>query len=114
MIKNKSTKKILCKEKKILTTIFQKAIGLMFHKKIKDIGYIFVFEEPRKIDLHMFFVFFPIDVLFLSKEKKVIETKENFRPFTFYYSNNKAYYVIELPNKKIKKTRTKIGDKVSF
>jgi len=69
----------------------------MFHKKITDTAYVFIFNKPRRIDLHMFFVFYPIDVLFLDEKKKIVEIKENFRPFTFYYPNKKASYVIELP-----------------
>ncbi|MCM2325343.1 MAG: DUF192 domain-containing protein [Candidatus Woesearchaeota archaeon] len=103
---------ILCRKKKILTSIFSKASGLMFSRPIKDTGYIFVFSEPRRIDLHMFFVFFPIDVLFLDDKKRIIEMKKDFLPFTFYYSKKKASYVIELPAGYSDKT--KIGDIIKF
>lgn len=62
----------------------------------------------------MFFVFFPIDLIFLDKNKKVIEIKENFRPFTIYNSSKKAMYVIECGDGTVKKTRTTIGDKIKF
>lgn len=96
MIFNKTKNQIICKEKKILNTILEKAIGLMFSKQINDIGYIFIFDKPIKVSLHMFFVFFPIDVIFLNENKKVIEIKKNFKPFTFYNSKNKIKYFIEL------------------
>jgi uncharacterized protein len=112
MILNKTKNQVICKDKKILTSIISKAIGLMFHKKITDTGYIFVFDVPRRIDLHMFFVFFQIDLLFLDKEKKVIEIKERFIPFSIYYSKEKAWYVIELAQGCAKDT--KIGDIIEF
>lgn len=62
----------------------------------------------------MFFVFFPIDVLFANKEKKIVEIKENFKPFTFYNPKKKAKYVIELPQNTIKNTKTKIDDTLEF
>ena len=62
----------------------------------------------------MFFVFFPIDVLFLDEDKKVVEIKKKFEPFTLYNPKNKAKYVIELPQGAVKNTNTKIGDKVSL
>ena len=62
----------------------------------------------------MLFVFYSIDVLFLDKDKGVVELKEDFRPFRFYTPKNKAKYVIELPDGIIKKTGTKLGDKISF
>ena len=62
----------------------------------------------------MFFVFYPIDVLFLNKNKIVVEMKENFKPFTFYTPKNKALYIIELPRGSIKNSKTKIKDKIEF
>lgn len=114
MIKNKTKNFVLAKNKRILTTIFSKAKGLMFSKKINDTGYIFVFSKPRKIDLHMFFVFYPIDVLFLDENKKVVEIKENLKPFTFYVSKNKAKYVVELPYRTIKNSKTNLEDFIEF
>lgn len=86
-----------------------KFIGLMFSKQ-KTL--IFKFDKEKLIALHMFFVFYPIDILFLNKNKTVVDKKENFRPFTFYKSKKKAMYAIELPA--IKKTNTEIGDKIEF
>ena len=62
----------------------------------------------------MFFVFYPIDVLFLDKNKKIVEIKENFKPFTLHNPKNKAQYIIELPKGTIKQTKTGIGDTISF
>jgi len=114
MIKNKTKNTVICKNKKILISPFSKTIGLMFSKKIIDIGYIFVFNKPRRIDLHMFFVFFPIDILFLDKHKKVIELKERFKPFSMYYSKNKAKYVIELPADTIKTSEITVNNIIEF
>jgi uncharacterized protein len=112
MIKNITKNTIICKNKKFLTTIISKAIGLMFSKKIKDIGYIFVFDKSQRIDLHMFFVFFAIDVIFLNELKEVIEIKKNFKPFTLYSSKKPIKYFIELPLKLSDKI--KIGDILEF
>ncbi len=60
----------------------------------------------------MFFVFFPIDVLYLNKEKKIVEVVEQFKPWALYYPINKAQYIIELPVGTIKKTHSKVGDSV--
>ena len=113
MIENKTKKRVLCKDKKILRSVFSKAIGLMFSKR-QAAGYVFVFKKPTKADLHMFFVFYPIDVIFLDECKKVIEIKENFMPFTFYLPKNKAAYVLELPEKTVQKNNTELGDLIIF
>lgn len=80
----------------IIKSSWGKAKGLMF-SRMRNL--IFVFDEEKIISLHMLFVFFPIDVLFLDKDKRIIEIKRNFRPFTFYTSKNKAKYVVELTEK---------------
>ena len=111
MLKNKSNNKILAKKSKLCKNSFSKGLGLMFSKK-KTL--IFTFNKEKIISLHMFFVFYPIDVLFLNKRRKVVEIKENFKPFRVMVPKKPAKYIIELPNNTIKKTNTKLGDTISF
>ena len=85
----------------------------MFSKK-NFTPLIFVFKKEKIIPLHMLFVFFPIDVLFLDKDRKVVELKEKFMPFAFYTPKYKALYIIELPSGIIKKTKTRVGDNLDF
>ena len=84
----------------------------MFSRKNKTL--LFVFNKEKIISLHMFLVFYPIDVLFLNKNKKIVEIKQNFKPFTFHTPQNKAKYVIELPNGTVKRTKTEVGDTIRF
>jgi uncharacterized membrane protein (UPF0127 family) len=114
MIKNITKKTILVNNSKIIKSDLRKAIGLMFSRKLKDNALVFVFNYESLIPLHMFFVFYPIDVLFLDKNRKVVDIKENFKPFTLYTNKKQAKYVIELPKGTINKTRTSIGDKIQF
>ena len=62
-----------------------------------------VFPEERRISLHMFFVFYPIDVLIVNKKSQVIEIKPNFKPFSFWTSTTKGNMVIELGEDSSKK-----------
>ena len=78
---------------KICRSSWEKARGLMFYKKR---NLIFIFDKVERISLHMWFVFFPIDVLFLDSDKKIVEIKKDFKPFTFYRSKTPAKYVVEL------------------
>ncbi len=112
-IKNLTKNTIISKSFELCTNIYSKSIGLMFSRKSSK-ALIFNFDKERIISLHMFFVFHPIDVLFLNKKKIVVDKKENFKPFTIYSSKKKAMYAIELPNGIINKTKTEIGDKIIF
>ena len=110
-IKNTTRKTLLAKNAKPCKSVFSRTLGLMFSKSRP---LIFIFDKEKITPLHMFFVFYPIDVLFLNKKKGVIETKEDFRPFTFYTPKYKALYIVELPKDTIKSSKTKIGDKIDF
>ena len=112
MITNQTTKTTLAKEAEHCKSVISKAKGLMFTKKIKDKGLIFHFNKEKIVALHMFFVFYPIDILFLDKNQRIVEIKKQLKPFATYMPKNKAKYVIELPANSIKNTRIK--DKIKF
>ena len=110
-IKNSSRKRVIAENAAVCKSVISKTIGLMFSRK-KPL--IFVFAEEKIVPLHMLFVFYPIDVLFLDKNKVAVEIKERFMPFAFYMPKRKAQYIIEIPVKTIKKTKTRLGDKINF
>ncbi len=112
MIINKTKNRRISNTHTKCNSIFSKALGLMFSTKPRSL--IFNYNREIKESLHMFFVFFPIDVIFLNKNKEVVELKQNFRPFSIYFPKNKAKYIIELPNNTIKQTNTEINDLIDF
>ncbi len=95
MITNVTTNSIISQQETYCKSILSQARGLMFRKKH---NLIMELKKPQKISLHNFFVFYPIDVILLDEHKQVIEIKQNFKPFTFYSSDKRAKYVIELAN----------------
>ena len=112
MIKNLTRKTIIAEKYKLCEGIFSKTLGLMFSTKPKTL--IFIFKKEKINPLHMLFVFYPIDILFLGKNKIVVEIKENFKPFSLYTPKKKSKYIIELPKDSIKNSKTEIGDKIYF
>ncbi|MBC8494877.1 DUF192 domain-containing protein [archaeon] len=114
MIQNKTKNKILTDESKLLSNPWEQSKGLMFSKKKGDYGLIFDFGKERQVSLHMFFVFYSIDVLFLDSNKKVVDMKQGFKPFTTYTAKKRVKYVLELPNKVISLTNTSLGDLISI
>ena len=115
-IKNRTRKTILSSDYRLCRSVGAKAWGLMFsnEKKVKRHALIFEFGRPMQQSLHMFFVFYPIDLVFLDEKRKIIDMKQNFRPFTTYYSSKMSKYVIELPQKTIDKSKTKTGDMLEW
>jgi len=84
--------------------------GLMFTRE-SDSALVFRFAREKKTALHMFFVFYPIDVVYLNSDKIIVEMKPNFRPFRVYFPGNKARYVLELPAGYIQKYDLAVGEK---
>ena len=109
MIRNESKGSIVCMNSRIISSLIGQTLGLMFSSQ-KNI--IFVLKEEKRENIHNFFVFFPIDVLFLDNKKRVVEKKENFRPFHLYFGRNKARYILELKNGLA--SDIAIGDQLSF
>ena len=112
MINNLSTKKVVSRKTVFCRSVWSKARGLMFTKK-SDKALVFIFDKEKPISLHMFFVFYPIDVLFLDGKKRVVQLKEYFKPWHITFCKS-AQYVIELPVGTIERTKTNVGDSVRF
>ncbi len=60
--------------------------------------------------IHMFFMRFPIDVVFLDRSDQVVGLRENLQPNRSLASVRGARYVIELPAECIAQTGTRLGD----
>jgi uncharacterized membrane protein (UPF0127 family) len=76
----------------VCKTGFSKARGLMFSKK-KNL--LFVYNKPTFIGLHMLFVFFPADAIFLDENKMIVDII-HMKPFGTKYKNiNEAMYILE-------------------
>jgi uncharacterized membrane protein (UPF0127 family) len=115
-IVNESKKTVIAEDYISCETVASKARGLMFHKKayLDEHALIFIFDRLQYHGLHMFFVFYPINLLFLDENFKVVEFKKHFRPFTVYNSERKAKYVLEVSDGAIDTSKTDVGDLVSW
>jgi len=107
---------ILADKVKINKDILSKMRGLMFSKPLKKGEALVLVSDEEGIfetTLHMFFVFFSIDILWLDKEYTVVDKREGVRSFTpLIVPCRAAKYVIELPKKTAQYVR--IGDVVEF
>jgi uncharacterized protein len=98
-------------EGKFCKSVLCQTLGLMFSKQ-KNL--VFEFKRERMIGLHMFFVFYPIDLVFLDSSMNVVELKSNLRPFRTYISKQKVRYVLELREGIIENNNIKLNDRISF
>jgi uncharacterized membrane protein (UPF0127 family) len=61
--------------------------------------------------VHTIGMLFPIDLVFLSKEKEVVHIEEHLRPFRISRVSLRAMSVLELPPHTIFRSRTQVGDR---
>ena len=64
--------------------------------------------------IHMIFMRFPIDVIFVDKTYKVVGLVKNIQPFAVSPIFWKASFAIELPIAAIEKSRTQLEDVLEF
>lgn len=116
MLFNKTKKTKIIDGVKIAGSFFKRLRGLMFAGgKGFDFALVFPLERESRLEasIHMLFVFFPIDVLWLDKNKRVVDKREALKPFVLSAVPKKAAkYIVELPAGKAKAVKT--GDKLEW
>ncbi|HEY9246639.1 MAG TPA: DUF192 domain-containing protein [Candidatus Methanoperedens sp.] len=91
-----------------------KILGLMFRKSIRpDFALIFVLNRPSHVGVHMFFMRFPIDVIFLDEGKR-ISGLSRLNQWTGYQSMDGIKYVIEMAAGTIDRYNLSTGKQVEF
>lgn len=94
--------------------------GFMFREKLElDKGMLFVFKEEALRAFWMKNTLIPLDMIFVSKDKKVTNIAENVQPCTEdpcgnYPSKEPAEYVIEINGGESAKNGIRPGDNVEF
>ena len=64
--------------------------------------------------VHTIGMLFPIDLIFIGKDKQVVHVEEYVRPFRISKVSLKATSVLELPPHTIYRSGTKIGDQLEI
>lgn len=74
----------------------------------------FEFKKEKLVPITMWFVRFPLDLLFVNSNMQIVATRENLKPWQNYFPVEKAKYVIELKKGTLKKSKTKVNDIIKF
>ena len=106
-------KKVIAKKVEHADVDWKRFVGLMFRKDFDGAMVFHLDMETRLMaSIHMLFMWFPIDVLFLDSKKKVVD-KAMLRPWALNYTPKRpAKYVVELAAGRAKGVR--LGDRVSW
>ena len=106
-IRNSGKNTVLSGDCKAADTFFSRFMGLMGKKELKPGAGLLI--SPCN-SIHMFFMRFPIDAVFLDRAGKVVYIVEGIKPWRLSPIVRKAHSVLELPAGTVKSTLTKVGD----
>ena len=109
-----------CFEIEIAQTLTQRAKGLMFREGLeKNQGMLFVFKTEKKHSFWMKNLSFPLDIIWLDKNKEVVFISSNNQPCdnlkcVAIKPSENAKYVLEINKGIVEEIDLKIGDKLIF
>ena len=101
----------------VAKTIEERRTGLMYRKKLlNNEGMLFIFPREKIIQLWMKNTYIPLDVIFISENKVIVDIKKNMEKLseTIVKSKVKSKYAFEFNAGLINKLDIEIGDKVLF
>jgi hypothetical protein len=86
--------------------------GLMFTKPLKQNHSILLkFKKEKNQPIHMLFVFFPIDAVWIDSSNKIVHIQRNIKPFTLLVNpKKKAISILETRKNATKQLKT--GDRL--
>lgn len=106
--------RVVSADVELADSFLSRAVGLMFRRSFSGA---LVFDMGRETydGIHMLFVFFPIDVVFLNPDMQIVDMKSNLSPWIgTAFPKSRFRYAIELPAGTIDKAQLKMGDKLMW
>lgn len=121
-ILNSTKGTVIADRVEIAESAWKKMKGLMLRNSLGEgSALLMVFSGESQRGIWMPFMRFPIDVIFLDSRKRVVTLHSDVMPMTknprtwkIYRSASPAKYIIEANTGTIKKSRTELGDILSF
>ena len=110
-IRNTTRQTILASRTELADTVFSRLQGLLGRNSLPE-QHALIITQCRSI--HMFFMRFAIDAVFVDRQHKVVGLVENLKPFQMSPYFFRASYVIELPVGTIRETRTSLHDTIEW
>ena len=110
---NKTRETFVATEAKVADSYVTRLVGLLGKtKRWAQLGKGLWIVPSRGV--HTIGMLFPIDLIFLSKDKEVVHVEEHVRPFRISKVSLKAASVLELPPHTIYRSRTQVGDQLEI
>ncbi len=101
---------LIAQQVKVASGFFSRLRGLLGRKKLEKGEGLILYPCSS---IHCFGMQFPIDVVFLDEQKRVVGIRENMKPGS-HASNHSAHLVLELNAGEVQKHGVKNGEELVF
>lgn len=106
---------MLASDVELADTFWRKFRGLMFRGSFpRGKALLFKFGRSGRHGVHMFFVRFPIDLVYLDRKFSVVEVHAGLRPWRFYRPKSVSRYLIEFPAGTVARKKIRAGHKIAL
>lgn len=108
-----------CVQVEIADTDAKREAGLMYRESLpENKGMLFIFDYEAPHGFWMKNTYFPLDIIWIDKDKRIVDIKANAslckEICENFFPRDKALYVLEVNAGFAERHKIKIGDKVSF
>jgi uncharacterized membrane protein (UPF0127 family) len=111
IIINTTKNSTLAKECAVADSFIKRFIGLMGKENLPEGGGLLI--TPCN-SIHMFFMNFPLDIVFINKDRIIVHLIENIKPWQVSKVVFDARSTLELPVGTISTSSTQVGDVLKF
>jgi uncharacterized protein len=108
-IVHQPTGEVIASKVRLANTFLTRLRGLMFRLRLAPGSGLWL--RPCQ-GIHTFWMFFPIDVIFLDRELRIVRLVEKLRPFRLTRPHFAAHSVLELEAGTISKCGLKVGERL--
>ena len=95
----------------IARTMRDRTVGLLRTSSLEAGEGLWIERAPS---IHMFFMKYPIDAVFVDEGRRVVKVVENLRPWRVVWWARGARDCLELPVGGVKASRTEVGDQLEL
>jgi uncharacterized membrane protein (UPF0127 family) len=106
-IANQTRATILASQAELADSFLKRGLGLMGRRSLPEGGGLILFPNNN---IHMFFMRFPIDVVFVDRDHRIVGLRHSFKPWRPFAGALAARYTIELPAGVLATSKTEVGD----
>lgn len=110
-IYNQTRAATLARQAELADSFGRRGLGLMGRRSLPEGGGLILLPNNN---IHMFFMRFPIDVVFVNREHRIVGMRHRFKPWRPFAGASAARYTIELPAGILAATNTEVGDQLQI